>query len=97
MKTSADKPALAGEARRYDIAFAVLALATVLMWLAGEHTGRGIGAALGLLAIAFIKGRIVIREFMGLRRVKRKWRALMLGWLLLVLGLIAFAYWRGLA
>jgi preprotein translocase subunit SecY len=97
MRTLADKLAGTGEASRYNLAFAVLALATVFMWLAGEHTGRGIGAALGLLAIAFIKGRIVIREFMGLRRVKRKWRALMLGWLLLVLGLITFAYWCGIA
>jgi len=97
MKAAVDKRTAAGEARRYDIAFAVLALATVLMWLTGEYTGRGIGAALGLLAICFIKGRIVIFEFMGLRRVKFKWRALMLGWLLLVLGLIAFAYWRGIA
>lgn len=97
MKTSAEQPAFSGEAKRYNIAFAVLALATVFMWLAGEHTGRGIGAGLALLAIAFLKGRIVIREFMGLRRVRRKWRALMLGWLLLILGLIAFAYWRGIS
>ena len=97
MKTSVDKSVVAGEARRCNIAFAVLALATVLMWLAGEYTGRGIGAAFGLLAISFFKGRIVISEFMGLRRVRLRWRALMLGWMLLVLGLIAFAYWRGLA
>lgn len=97
MRAAAGQGAVIGEARRYDIAFAVLALATVLMWLTGEYTGRGLGAAFGLLAISFIKGRIVIREFMGLRRVSFKWRALMLGWLLLVLGLIAFAYWRGLA
>ena len=87
----------ANEARRYNLAYAALVVATVGMWLAGTVSDRGVGAAIALLAISFVKGRLVIYEFMGLRCVKFKWRALMLGWLLTVLALIAVAYWRGLA
>jgi hypothetical protein len=86
----------AGEVRRYNIAFAILAVATVAMWAAGEFAGGGSAAAIGLLVISLVKGRLVIDDFMGLRCVRLKWRLLVLGWLVLVLALIALAYWMGL-
>lgn len=86
----------AGEVRRYNLAFAILAVATIAMWAAGEFAGGGGVAAIGLLAISAVKGRLVIDDFMGLRCVRLKWRLLVLGWLVLVLALIAFAYWKGL-
>jgi hypothetical protein len=86
----------AGETRRYNIAFAILAVATVAMWAAGEFAGGGSAAAIGLLVISLVKGRLVIDDFMGLRCVRLKWRLLVLGWLVLVLALIALAYWMGL-
>ena len=90
------KRSAAGEARRYSIAFGILVAATATMWTAGELNAHGLSAALGLLAVSAVKGRLVIDEFMGLRNVTWRWRGLVLGWLALVLGLIALAYWRGI-
>ena len=51
---------------------------------------------IAMLALTFFKGRLIALEFMGLRPVKLFWRAMLIGWLVLVLGLIALAYWIGL-
>lgn len=84
--------------RRLDLTWALLLLATFLTWRIGEadaSTGSlAAMAAVGL--IAFLKGRAVALDFMGLRRVKFLWRGLLLGWLLLVLALVALAYWLAL-
>jgi len=62
-----------------------------------EHLGiAGPPAMLTLLAISFVKGRLVVLDFMGLRGVKFFWRGLLIGWLLLVSALIAIAYWIAL-
>lgn len=77
--------------------------ASTLAWLillaltglsAGLAETRLSGAAVlvpVLLAI-LIKGRIVIDAFMGLRRAPLLWRAIVLGWLVAVVGLVAFAF-----
>ncbi|HEX5675877.1 MAG TPA: cytochrome C oxidase subunit IV family protein, partial [Azonexus sp.] len=45
---------------------------------------------------AFVKGRLVILDFMELRAAPRLWRALLEGWLILVSSLILLAYWISL-
>jgi len=60
----------------------VLTLTTYAVGLFGYH---GIYAVLLLLVISAIKSTIVIRDFMGLRGVSLLWRAIMFGWLGLVL------------
>ncbi len=86
--------------RRIDLAFAILAIATLLTWLLGEwwssHTVL-LPVMGGLLTLTFIKCRMVILDFMGLRPVKLFWRALMLGWAIVVLALICTAYLMGLS
>jgi cytochrome c oxidase subunit IV len=87
-------------ARRLDFTWALLLLATLATWLIGD-VERGPGTtgatAMALVAlITFLKGRAVTLDFMGLRRVKALWRGLLLGWLAVVLGLVALAYWLGL-
>lgn len=79
-----------------DLVFALLSAATLATWAIGGAHASGPHAAAALAAIAWLKCRLVIMEFMGLRSVKLRWRALMLGWLLVVLSLIAAAYWKGL-
>lgn len=78
--------------RTLDTAWAMLLIATACTFAIGEAGAGGVPAMAALLALSCIKGRLVILDFMGLRRVKFKWRALLLGWLLLVSALIAVAY-----
>ena len=84
--------------RRLDLTWIFLILATLVTWRIGEaEAGTSSVAAMAAVAlIAFLKGRAVTLDFMGLRRVKALWRGLLLGWLLLVLGLVALAYWLAL-
>lgn len=51
---------------------------------------------LTLLAIALIKSQIVANYFMDLRNSKLIWRGIMLGYFVIVGGLIGFAYLIGL-
>jgi cytochrome c oxidase subunit IV len=86
--------------RQLNIAWVILILATLTTFAIGE-IGVQIGIAgplamAALLVISFIKGRLVVLDFMGLRSVKFFWRGLLLGWLLLVSALIAIAYWIAL-
>lgn len=82
-----------------NVLWVALMVATVLTWLIGKtgyvNTG-GTAAVAGILVIAAIKGWMIIQDFMALRRVTFLWRALVLGWLILVLAIILLAYWLGL-
>jgi hypothetical protein len=49
-----------------------------------------------MLAIAFVKGRLVILDFMELRNAPLLWRLLLEGWLIVVSSLILLAYWISL-
>lgn len=82
--------------RRLDVIWLFLLCATALSWWVGERGASGFAVALGLLALAGLKGGLVILDFMGLRQVKFFWPALLLGWLLFVLALIALAYRMGM-
>lgn len=93
--TPEEKSAWPG-ARCLDRSFAVLVAATLATWAVGEAHAAGAAVMGVLLALAFVKSRLVVDEFMGLRSVKFRWRALMLGWLVVVLGLVALAYWKGM-
>ena len=77
-------------------AWLVLVIATGLTWYLGEVGAAGTWAIVAMLAIAFVKGRLVILDFMELRSAPRLWRLLLEGWLLLVGGLILLAYWISL-
>jgi caa(3)-type oxidase subunit IV len=77
-------------------AWLVLLVATGATWWLGEVGAAGTGAILVMLAIAFIKGRLVILDFMELQGAPLMWRLLLEGWLMLVGGLILLAYWISL-
>lgn len=79
-----------------NVLWVALLVATLLTWLIGRSDHGGTGAVFGILAIAGIKGWMIVQDFMALRRVTLLWRALVLGWLVLVLALILLAYWLGL-
>ena len=77
-------------------AWLVLLIATAITWYLGEVGAAGTGAIVAMLAIAFVKGRLVILDFMELRQAPLMWRLLLEGWLILVSGLILLAYWMSL-
>jgi hypothetical protein len=82
---------------RLDFVWLFLLAATLTTWLLGEKGAAGLGVMATLMVISFLKGRYVVLDFMGLRQTQLAWRALVLGWLSLVTGLIALAYWLGLS
>lgn len=57
-----------------------------------EAGTAGSAALFPVLLATLVKGNIVIDRFMALRGVAGAWRWIVLGWLLLVLGLIAYAF-----
>lgn len=77
-------------------AWLVLMIATAITWYLGEVGAAGTSAIVGMLLIAFVKGRLVILDFMELRQAPRMWRLLLEGWMLLVGSLILLAYWLSL-
>lgn len=77
-------------------AWLVLLVATGITWWLGDVGAAGTGVILAMLAITFIKGRLVILDFMELRGAPLMWRLLLEGWLILVSSLILLAYWISL-
>lgn len=79
-----------------NLVWIVLMAATGVTWFMGEMHAAGPKAVAVILAIAGVKGWLVIEDFMALRRVRLLWRAVVLGWLSIVLAVIMLAYWQGL-
>ena len=82
--------------RWLDAVWLLLLLGTGATWWQGEDGHGGWGVALFILAIAAVKGGLVISEFMALRGVQRLWSLTLAGWLLLVLAANLAAYWKGI-
>jgi cytochrome c oxidase subunit 4 len=77
----------------------ILLLATATTYWLGESglSGRaGMAPVLLMFGMAFIKGLLVIYDFMELRHAPRLWKLLLVGWLVFVTSMIVLAYWIGL-
>jgi len=74
----------------------VLILLTFVTFSLGEVGMSGKSLMLTLLVITMIKSQLVANYFMGLRKTKFLWRAIMFGYFAIVGGLIAVAYLMGL-
>lgn len=79
---------------RADFIFALLALATLASWWLGEGAATGgqhlgTAATLAVLALSAFKGALIALDYMELRTAPALWRRAVLGWLGVVLGLIA--------
>ena len=73
----------------------ILLLATIAaFWMRSDDL---VGFSIGVttLAIAYLKGRLVMLDFMELRHAPLIWRGLLEGWLLLITGLILVFYFIG--
>lgn len=78
---------------RADTIFALLALATLASgWLgegaAGSGRHLGTAATLAVLALSAVKGALIALDYMELRQAPALWRRAVMGWLLVVLGLL---------
>ena len=94
MVTSA--PSVYGSSRRALLTWLFMVGATGVAWWVAD---RGLGGAevVGLLfGLAFVKGSMVILDYMAIRHAPLLWRFVTLGWLTLVCLLIGVAYWKGL-
>lgn len=75
----------------------LLAITGVTFWMGESGSSVGsLGVALAVLGQALAKGLLVALEFLELREAPALWRWLVIGWLVLVLGLIVLAYALGL-
>jgi cytochrome c oxidase subunit 4 len=77
---------------RATIDWLVLLSLTALSFALAENGLGGRALLWPVLAAILLKGRIVIDHFMGLRGVGGPWRMLALGWLALVVGVIAYCF-----
>jgi len=71
------------------LALVILTLATFCI---GEEVTAGKTVMLSVLVISLIKGQLIANYFMGLRRVSWLWRGIILGYFVVVGGMIAIAY-----
>lgn len=62
----------------------VLILLTISTYALGYFNASGITIMLVLVITAFVKGGMIIRDFMELRGVSLLWRIIMYGWLIIV-------------
>ena len=85
-----------GTPRRATLLWATLIIATLATWSMGALGATGKGAIAILALISFWKGAVIILDFMALRHAPLLWRALTLGWMVLVWTVIAIAYIKGL-
>ncbi len=69
-----------------------LMLLTGSTYVIGELGLGGLAIMMAVLGTAVVKVQMVANYFMGLHRTRWLWRGIVLGWLLLVTGLIAIAY-----
>jgi caa(3)-type oxidase subunit IV len=82
--------------RRLDVIWILLLALTAVTWWLGERGATGATAVLVMLSIAAVKGSLVALDFMTLRAVKRQWPLMVVGWLVVVLVIIAAPYAMGL-
>lgn len=70
----------------------ILLALTSLSFGMTETSWSGSAILVPVLLATLVKGKVVIDRFMALRHAGALWRGLVLGWLIVVLGLIAYAF-----
>ncbi len=72
----------------------LLAVTAITYWIGegGLSDQSAMVPVLVMFGLAFVKGLLVCLDFLELRHAPALWRWLVIGWLILVLGLIVLAY-----
>ena len=81
---------------RANIVWLILVAATALTFELGKHGATGRATLAILLGLTWLKGYLIISDFMELRHAQRMWQILIGGWLCLVVATIALAYADGI-
>jgi caa(3)-type oxidase subunit IV len=69
-----------------------LVILTIITFCIREEVSAGKTVMLSVLLISLIKGQLIANYFMGLRHVSWLWRGIILGYFVVVGGMIAIAY-----
>lgn len=88
------------ETRWLNTAWVLLLVATAITYVLGEMglvSQAGGWFLVGLCVLTAVKGVVVIQVFLEMRHAPPLWRWLLLGWLALVIALVALAYLLGRA
>lgn len=93
---SPNTPSVYGSPARATLIWLFLISATGVAWGVADHGLGGIMVVMLLFGLAFIKGALVILDYMAIRHAPLLWRIATLGWLAVVCILIGIAYWKGL-
>lgn len=70
----------------------ILLALTLLSFGMAETTWSGNAILVPVLLATLVKGSVVIDRFMALRHAGALWRGAVFGWLIVVLGLISYAF-----
>jgi hypothetical protein len=81
---------------RHHRSWFLLIAATILGYTLRAEGHVGLGVGLATLAIVYLKGRLIILDFMELRHAPRLWRLLVEGWLLLISVIVFAIYGTGM-
>lgn len=84
--------------RSVNTIWVILLVATAVTYWLGESglSGRaGMAPVLLMFGLAFVKGFLVIYDFMELRHAPPLWLRLLVGWLIFVISMIVLAYLVG--
>ncbi|MDB5987866.1 MAG: hypothetical protein JWR16_2919 [Nevskia sp.] len=74
----------------------LLVIATGATFWLRVDSDIGLAAAAGTIAIAYIKGRLIVLDFMELRHAPRIWKGIFETWLFVVSAIILAVYRFGL-
>ncbi|KAB0622732.1 cytochrome C oxidase subunit IV family protein [Castellaniella defragrans] len=77
---------------RLDLGWLLLIGLTVSGYVLRVEATADVLVGLATLAIAYLKGRLVVLDFMELRHAPRVWRGIFEGWLLLVTAVLVAVY-----
>lgn len=81
-----------------DRVWLILIVATAITYWVGESgmsSNNGNSTIWLIFSMAFIKGILIIYEYMELRHAPTIWKAGIISWLIFVISLILFSYWLG--
>jgi hypothetical protein len=78
--------------RPCTIIYVLLLILTVTTWFIGTRGFSGLQISLMVLGFALIKGQLIGDYFMGLKQVSGFWRWPVTLWLILVGGLVTYAF-----
>jgi heme/copper-type cytochrome/quinol oxidase subunit 4 len=83
--------------RPCTLVWIILLVLTVAVWMAAQAGLSGFGVVGLILASTLLKTQIVADYFMGLKNSNLLWRMIITLYLIIIISMIALAYWLGIS